>query len=43
MTADLKDIDYKSGDVCGVLVQYPGTEGEVLDYGESSRRLMLMR
>ncbi|KAF3440195.1 hypothetical protein FNV43_RR18476 [Rhamnella rubrinervis] len=30
----LKDIDYKSGDVCGVLVQYPGTEGEVLDYGE---------
>ncbi|KAI5393494.1 glycine dehydrogenase (decarboxylating), mitochondrial [Lathyrus oleraceus] len=31
---DLKDIDYKSGDVCGVLVQYPGTEGEVLDYGE---------
>lgn len=34
VTADLKDIDYKSGDVCGVLVQYPGTEGEVLDYGE---------
>ncbi|CAL1390015.1 unnamed protein product [Linum trigynum] len=32
VTADLKDIDYKSGDVCGVLVQYPGTEGEVLDY-----------
>ncbi|XP_059657058.1 glycine dehydrogenase (decarboxylating), mitochondrial-like [Cornus florida] len=32
--ADLKDFDYKSGDVCGVLVQYPGTEGEVLDYGE---------
>ncbi|KAF1886331.1 hypothetical protein Lal_00045563 [Lupinus albus] len=32
--ADLKDVDYKSGDVCGVLVQYPGTEGEVLDYGE---------
>nr|GMD47613.1 glycine dehydrogenase (decarboxylating), mitochondrial [Ipomoea batatas] len=34
VTADLKDIDYQSGDVCGVLVQYPGTEGEVLDYGE---------
>ncbi|KAF4375690.1 hypothetical protein F8388_014412 [Cannabis sativa] len=34
VSADLKDIDYKSGDVCGVLVQYPGTEGEVLDYGE---------
>ena len=34
VTVNLKDIDYKSGDVCGVLVQYPGTEGEVLDYGE---------
>ncbi|XP_010049196.2 glycine dehydrogenase (decarboxylating), mitochondrial [Eucalyptus grandis] len=34
VAADLKDIDYKSGDVCGVLVQYPGTEGEVLDYAE---------
>lgn len=34
VTADVKDIDYKSGDVCGVLVQYPGTEGEILDYGE---------
>ncbi|XP_030552511.1 glycine dehydrogenase (decarboxylating), mitochondrial [Rhodamnia argentea] len=34
VTVDLKDIDYKSGDVCGVLVQYPGTEGEVLDYAE---------
>lgn len=34
VTADLKDINYKSGDVCGVLVQYPGTEGEILDYGE---------
>ncbi|XP_024021795.1 glycine dehydrogenase (decarboxylating), mitochondrial [Morus notabilis] len=34
VTSDLMDIDYKSGDVCGVLVQYPGTEGEVLDYGE---------
>jgi len=31
---DLKDFDYKGNDVCGVLVQYPGTEGEVLDYGE---------
>ena len=34
VTADLNDIDYSSGDVCGVLVQYPGTEGEILDYGE---------
>lgn len=34
VTAHLKDIDYSSGDVCGVLVQYPGTEGEVLDYAE---------
>ncbi|GMI92588.1 glycine decarboxylase P-protein 1 [Hibiscus trionum] len=34
VTADLKDVDYSSGDVCGVLVQYPGTEGEILDYGE---------
>ncbi|XP_071693810.1 glycine dehydrogenase (decarboxylating) A, mitochondrial-like [Rutidosis leptorrhynchoides] len=34
VTADLKDFDYSSGDVCGVLVQYPGTEGELLDYGE---------
>ncbi|KAL1224620.1 Glycine dehydrogenase (decarboxylating) 2 [Cardamine amara subsp. amara] len=34
VTVDLKDVDYSSGDVCGVLVQYPGTEGEVLDYGE---------
>ncbi|XP_065850217.1 glycine dehydrogenase (decarboxylating), mitochondrial [Euphorbia lathyris] len=34
VTMDLKDISYKSGDVCGVLVQYPGTEGEVLDYEE---------
>ncbi|KAJ0031860.1 hypothetical protein Pint_12954 [Pistacia integerrima] len=34
VVSDLKDIDYKSGDVCGVLVQYPGTEGEVLDYGD---------
>ncbi|KAJ1381921.1 Pyridoxal phosphate-dependent transferase, major domain [Sesbania bispinosa] len=30
VTADLKDIDYKSGDVCGVLVQYPGTEVKVV-------------
>ncbi|MED6144350.1 hypothetical protein PIB30_014883 [Stylosanthes scabra] len=33
-TVNLKDIDYSKGDVCGVLVQYPGTEGEILDYGE---------
>ncbi|KAH6761310.1 glycine decarboxylase P-protein 2 [Perilla frutescens var. hirtella] len=34
VVADVKEIDYASGDVCGVLVQYPGTEGEVLDYGD---------
>ncbi|KAK9699763.1 hypothetical protein RND81_08G194600 [Saponaria officinalis] len=34
VTVDVKDVDYSSGDVCGVLVQYPGTEGEVLDYAE---------
>ncbi|KAJ1266715.1 hypothetical protein BS78_08G173400 [Paspalum vaginatum] len=26
--------DYSGGDVCGVLVQYPGTEGEVRDYAQ---------
>eukprot|EP01018_Ginkgo_biloba_P023381 Gb_03208 [translate_table: standard] len=30
--ADIKDFDYSSKDVCGVLVQYPGTEGEILDF-----------
>ncbi|XP_074588850.1 glycine dehydrogenase (decarboxylating), mitochondrial [Curcuma longa] len=34
VVADLKDFDYRSNDVCGVLVQYPGTEGEILDYGD---------
>ncbi|KAK9065563.1 hypothetical protein SSX86_014964 [Deinandra increscens subsp. villosa] len=34
VVSDLNDFDYSSGDVCGVLVQYPGTEGELLDYGE---------
>ncbi|CAM0882366.1 unnamed protein product [Alopecurus aequalis] len=34
VVSDAKDFDYSSGDVCGVLVQYPGTEGEVLDYAE---------
>ncbi|KAG1346345.1 glycine dehydrogenase (decarboxylating), mitochondrial [Cocos nucifera] len=34
VVADLKDFDYRSNDVCGVLIQYPGTEGEILDYGE---------
>lgn len=32
VSADVSAFDYSSGDVCGVLVQYPGTEGEVLDY-----------
>ncbi|KAG1367558.1 glycine dehydrogenase (decarboxylating), mitochondrial [Cocos nucifera] len=34
VVAGLKDLDYLSNDVCGVLIQYPGTEGEILDYGE---------
>ncbi|KAJ4974906.1 hypothetical protein NE237_008080 [Protea cynaroides] len=34
ITADHKDFDYKSIDVCGVLVQYPSAEGEILDYEE---------
>ncbi|GAA0164836.1 dehydrogenase [Lithospermum erythrorhizon] len=34
VVSDVKDIDYKSGDVCGVLIQYPGTEGEILDYSD---------
>ncbi|CAD6268411.1 unnamed protein product [Miscanthus lutarioriparius] len=34
VVADAKDFDYGGGDVCGVLVQYPGTEGEVLDYAQ---------
>ncbi|XP_078428921.1 glycine decarboxylase P-protein 1 [Wolffia australiana] len=34
VAADPKEFDYSSGDVCGVLVQYPGTEGELLDYSE---------
>ncbi|MFS7928676.1 putative glycine dehydrogenase (aminomethyl-transferring) [Helianthus anomalus] len=38
VVSDLNDFDYSSGDVCGVLVQYPGTEGEVLDYGEFVER-----
>ncbi|XP_076931894.1 glycine dehydrogenase (decarboxylating) A, mitochondrial-like [Bidens hawaiensis] len=37
VVSDLKEFDYSLGDVCGVLVQYPGTEGEVLDYGEFVR------
>ncbi|KAL8209872.1 hypothetical protein R6Q57_006604 [Mikania cordata] len=37
VVSDLKDFDYSSGDVCGVLIQYPGTEGELLDYGEFVR------
>lgn len=32
--SDLKDFDYSSKDVCGVLVQYPGTDGEVIDYSD---------
>eukprot|EP01018_Ginkgo_biloba_P021655 Gb_35734 [translate_table: standard] len=35
--ADLKDFDYSSKDVCGVLVQYPGTEGQILDYTDFIR------
>ncbi|XP_020105366.1 glycine dehydrogenase (decarboxylating), mitochondrial-like [Ananas comosus] len=37
VVADVKAMDYSSGDVCGMLVQYPGTEGEVLDYADFVR------
>ncbi|KAJ7547675.1 hypothetical protein O6H91_08G098100 [Diphasiastrum complanatum] len=32
VVADPKNFDYSSKDVCGVLVQYPATDGEVVDY-----------
>ncbi|KAH9329933.1 hypothetical protein KI387_002041, partial [Taxus chinensis] len=32
IVGDVKDFDYSRKDVCGVLVQYPGTEGEIMDY-----------
>eukprot|EP01018_Ginkgo_biloba_P019526 Gb_02235 [translate_table: standard] len=35
--ADLKDFDYSSEDKCGVLIQYPGTEGEISDYTDFIR------
>uniref|UniRef100_A0A0D6QV42 Glycine cleavage system P protein n=1 Tax=Araucaria cunninghamii TaxID=56994 RepID=A0A0D6QV42_ARACU len=37
VVADVKDFDYAAKDVCGVLVQYPGTEGEILDYTDLIR------
>lgn len=37
VVADVKDFDYSGKDVCGVLVQYPGTEGEILDYTDFIR------
>lgn len=37
LKVDLKDFDYSSKDVCGVLVQYPGTEGELWDYSDFVR------
>ncbi|KAJ6801971.1 glycine dehydrogenase (decarboxylating), mitochondrial [Iris pallida] len=37
LAKDLRDFDYSGNDVCGVLVQYPGTAGEVLDYAEFVR------
>ncbi|MED6192663.1 Glycine dehydrogenase (decarboxylating) 2, mitochondrial [Stylosanthes scabra] len=32
-TMNLKDVDYSKGDVCGVLVQHSGTEGEIENLG----------
>eukprot|EP00246_Nothoceros_aenigmaticus_P004437 TRINITY_DN15970_c0_g1_i1.p1 TRINITY_DN15970_c0_g1~~TRINITY_DN15970_c0_g1_i1.p1 ORF type:complete len:910 (+),score=173.64 TRINITY_DN15970_c0_g1_i1:285-2732(+) len=32
--AELAEFDYSSKDVCGVLVQYPATDGEVVDYAD---------
>lgn len=34
VVADLGDFDYSSGDVCGALVQYPATDGALVDYEE---------
>ncbi|GER43645.1 glycine dehydrogenase (decarboxylating) [Striga asiatica] len=34
LVSNLKDISHKWGDVYGALVQYPGTEGEILVYKE---------
>ncbi|BBN16741.1 glycine cleavage system P protein (glycine dehydrogenase) [Marchantia polymorpha subsp. ruderalis] len=34
VVANLKQFDYSSKDVCGVLVQYPATDGEVIDYSD---------
>eukprot|EP00249_Psilotum_nudum_P016334 c25771_g1_i1 orf=526-3642(-) len=35
--ASLQNFDYSNKDVCGVLVQYPSTDGEVLDISELVR------
>jgi glycine dehydrogenase len=33
VVAKLSELDYSSNDVNGVLVQYPATDGEIIDYG----------
>ena len=32
IVADYRDFDFSSGHVCGVLVQYPNTDGQINDY-----------
>ncbi|KAL3682194.1 hypothetical protein R1sor_000216 [Riccia sorocarpa] len=34
VVAPLKSFDYTGKDVCGVLVQYPATDGEIIDYSD---------
>ncbi|KAJ7550224.1 hypothetical protein O6H91_07G089100 [Diphasiastrum complanatum] len=34
IVAEPKDFDYRGNNVCGVLLQYPGTDGDILDYSE---------
>ena len=32
MVADYRDFDFSTGRVCGALVQYPNTDGQINDY-----------
>jgi glycine dehydrogenase len=32
VVGDLNSFDYSKGDVCGVMIQYPATDGTVADY-----------
>ena len=32
VVSDYQSMDFSKDDVCGVLIQYPGTDGNVIDY-----------